>query len=294
MNNDENKSPLSKRRSNRIKIDTKINDAKIIGKKKTVVEKEILSDEDVPLSVTKAHLEAETTKDEVHISPVFPETDVSVDIHSTTKLNESNIDNYSENNLALDREIVELDEESNSKLNSTIQILVSKKKSRVNKEQPPKKNRTKKQAKTPEQLNTKPSIIENEPDIKKSTENVNISIPINVSDINAVETQNDSILKESELLQSRIEDKSIEETNISIKNVDTKNEKNSKVENIETVNTSNQVKKKRKRRKNELAAIVADQLLESFKEVDKSRIDDLKMLENLAYEKSEDLLLTGE
>ncbi|XP_013102695.2 uncharacterized protein LOC106083919 [Stomoxys calcitrans] len=51
-------------------------------------------------------------------------------------------------------------------------------------------------------------------------------------------------------------------------------------------------KKQRKRRKNELAAIVADQLLESFK-LDKARRDNLKKLENLAYEKSEDLLLTG-
>ncbi|XP_055840385.1 uncharacterized protein LOC129908111 [Episyrphus balteatus] len=52
-------------------------------------------------------------------------------------------------------------------------------------------------------------------------------------------------------------------------------------------------KKPRRRRKNELASIVADQLMESFKETDKSRIDDLKRLEELAYEKSEDLLLTG-
>ncbi|KAM7349525.1 uncharacterized protein ACRADG_008428 [Cochliomyia hominivorax] len=51
-------------------------------------------------------------------------------------------------------------------------------------------------------------------------------------------------------------------------------------------------KKQRRRRKNELAAIVADQLLESFK-LDKARRDNLKKLENLAYEKSEDLLLTG-
>lgn len=51
-------------------------------------------------------------------------------------------------------------------------------------------------------------------------------------------------------------------------------------------------KKQRRRRKNELAAIVADQLLESFK-LDKVRRDNLKKLENLAYEKSDDLLLTG-
>ncbi|XP_073834946.1 uncharacterized protein [Musca autumnalis] len=63
-----------------------------------------------------------------------------------------------------------------------------------------------------------------------------------------------------------------------------------------TVSTSIPVtdakKKQRRRRKNELAAIVADQLLESFK-LDKARRDNLKKLENLAYEKSEDLLLTG-
>lgn len=295
MNNDENKSPLTKRRSNRFKIDTKIAEEKIIGKKKAVVEKEILSDEDVPLSVTKAHLVAETPKDEVCIQPDLSEAGVSVDVTSTAKLNQSSIDKLFENNLVLDREKVELEQESNSKLKET--VLVSKKKSRVPKEQPPKRNRTKKQIKTPEHvlLNTKPSIIENEPNIfTNSTENGNISSPIKESDINAVEEQNDSTLRESELLQRIIEDKSIEQTNIIIKNVDTIDETKSTVENTETVNTSNQVKKKRKRRKNELAAIVADQLLESFKEVDKSRIDDLKMLENLAYEKSEDLLLTGE
>ncbi|XP_050072618.1 uncharacterized protein LOC126560703 [Anopheles maculipalpis] len=47
-----------------------------------------------------------------------------------------------------------------------------------------------------------------------------------------------------------------------------------------------QVSKKivRKRRKNELASILSDQLLESFKEVDKSRLDDLKLLHDLTCE----------
>ncbi|XP_036344321.1 uncharacterized protein LOC118753546, partial [Rhagoletis pomonella] len=57
-------------------------------------------------------------------------------------------------------------------------------------------------------------------------------------------------------------------------------------------NTIEAKKKQRRRRKNELAAIVADQLLESFK-IDKTRRDNLKRLENLAYEKSEDLFVTG-
>ncbi|XP_054727935.1 uncharacterized protein LOC129237299 [Anastrepha obliqua] len=57
-------------------------------------------------------------------------------------------------------------------------------------------------------------------------------------------------------------------------------------------NTVEAKKKQRRRRKNELAAIVADQLLESFK-IDKTRRDNLKKLENLAYEKSEDLFVTG-
>lgn len=57
-------------------------------------------------------------------------------------------------------------------------------------------------------------------------------------------------------------------------------------------NTVEATKKQRRRRKNELAAIVADQLLESFK-IDKTRRDNLKKLENLAYEKSEDLFVTG-
>uniref|UniRef100_A0A336M5G3 CSON010429 protein n=1 Tax=Culicoides sonorensis TaxID=179676 RepID=A0A336M5G3_CULSO len=51
----------------------------------------------------------------------------------------------------------------------------------------------------------------------------------------------------------------------------------------------NQMKtvKARKRRKNELAAIIADQLLESFKEVDNSRKDELKILHDLSCEKNE-------
>lgn len=51
----------------------------------------------------------------------------------------------------------------------------------------------------------------------------------------------------------------------------------------------NQVKtvKARKKRKNELAAIIADQLLESFKEVDNSRKDELKILHDLSCEKNE-------
>ncbi|XP_063709060.1 LOW QUALITY PROTEIN: titin homolog [Culicoides brevitarsis] len=47
------------------------------------------------------------------------------------------------------------------------------------------------------------------------------------------------------------------------------------------------VQKARKKRKNELAAIIADQLLESFKEVDNSRKDELKILHDLSCEKNE-------
>lgn len=49
-----------------------------------------------------------------------------------------------------------------------------------------------------------------------------------------------------------------------------------------TEEKSKVVQKPRKKRKNELAAIIADQLLESFKEVDKSRIDELKILHDLS------------
>lgn len=49
---------------------------------------------------------------------------------------------------------------------------------------------------------------------------------------------------------------------------------------------------KKKRRKNELAKIIADQLLESFKEVDKSRIKELKLLHDLSIESNDDLLLS--
>lgn len=49
---------------------------------------------------------------------------------------------------------------------------------------------------------------------------------------------------------------------------------------------------KKKRRKNELAKIIADQLLESFKEVDKSRIEELKLLHDLSIESNDDLLFT--
>lgn len=57
------------------------------------------------------------------------------------------------------------------------------------------------------------------------------------------------------------------------------------------------VTKQRKRRKNELAKIIADQLLESFKEVDQSRIEELKILHDLSIESSstavDDLLLSA-
>ncbi|GAB0094978.1 hypothetical protein DMENIID0001_103040 [Sergentomyia squamirostris] len=56
------------------------------------------------------------------------------------------------------------------------------------------------------------------------------------------------------------------------------------------------VPKPRKRRKNELAAIIADQLLESFKEVDKSKLDDLKILHDLSCEanpNSDELLMSN-
>uniref|UniRef100_T1GCM4 Uncharacterized protein n=1 Tax=Megaselia scalaris TaxID=36166 RepID=T1GCM4_MEGSC len=102
-------------------------------------------------------------------------------------------------------------------------------------------------------------------------------------------SEENNVLKEN-IPETTILDKSVEEVSVLNENT-TETEK--LTENTEIISGEAQVKKKRKRRKNELAAIVADQLLESFKEVDKSRIDDLKMLENLAYEKSEDLLLTG-
>lgn len=46
--------------------------------------------------------------------------------------------------------------------------------------------------------------------------------------------------------------------------------------------------KQRKRRKNELAKIIADQLLESFKQVDQSRIGELKMLHDISIDSSSD------
>ncbi|XP_055695036.1 uncharacterized protein LOC129796923 [Lutzomyia longipalpis] len=67
-------------------------------------------------------------------------------------------------------------------------------------------------------------------------------------------------------------------------------ELNKKSENIDgeksstPVDKAKTVQKPRKKRKNELAAIIADQLLESFKEVDKSRIDELKILHDLSCE----------
>lgn len=48
--------------------------------------------------------------------------------------------------------------------------------------------------------------------------------------------------------------------------------------------------KTKKKRKSELAQIIADQLLESFKEVDKSRIDELKKIHDLSLSSSEDLI----
>lgn len=51
--------------------------------------------------------------------------------------------------------------------------------------------------------------------------------------------------------------------------------------------------KPKKKRKNELAQIIADQLLESFKEVDKSRISELKKIHDLSLSSSDDLLTTS-
>lgn len=46
--------------------------------------------------------------------------------------------------------------------------------------------------------------------------------------------------------------------------------------------------KQRKRRKNELAKIIADQLLESFKQVDQSRIGELKLLHDISIDSASD------
>lgn len=56
------------------------------------------------------------------------------------------------------------------------------------------------------------------------------------------------------------------------------------------VDASTVAPKTKKKRKSELAQIIADQLLESFKEVDKSRIDELKKIHDLSLSSSEDLI----
>lgn len=56
------------------------------------------------------------------------------------------------------------------------------------------------------------------------------------------------------------------------------------------VDASKVASKTKKKRKSELAQIIADQLLESFKEVDKSRIDELKKIHDLSLSSSEELI----
>lgn len=50
--------------------------------------------------------------------------------------------------------------------------------------------------------------------------------------------------------------------------------------------------KPKKKRKSELAQIIADQLLESFKEVDQTRVDELKKIQDLPYDHSEAELIS--
>ncbi|KAL5275343.1 hypothetical protein ACFFRR_001318 [Megaselia abdita] len=317
INNDENKSPLNKRRSNRFKVDTKITDLEKNTEQNKPFEKEILSDEDVPLSVTKASLTAENSNFGVNIQSIILDPDKPIDPDLTAEHNlKDKKEVICKHNLCTDKNDVGPDKTNTETFKKDVgsgknyddkkskQIekdVINKKKARKIKEILPKKSSTKKQFKTEqiEDLNTKPPIIEieaekSEDSIKKDEGSIEVRAQCVL-----VEERNASKSIESEqnlceaIQSNNIEDKAKEESNILIQNINSSDDKKSSVENNEKVNTSNQVKKKRKRRKNELAAIVADQLLESFKEVDKSRIDDLKMLENLAYEKSEDLLLTG-
>lgn len=314
---------MSKRRSNRFKSEGKIieDQDKINGKGKTV-EKDILSDEDVPLSVTKANLVAENSKDAITLQPVvIQETDKQIESDLTTKSIPNDKDKFSNDNLCKDQEkkVVEMIEES--KPSGQIEkVVVNKKRSKIKipkelpppKEPPAKRGRKKKlllpaaapPSPPPEQIKDLPSIIENDTEKlvdsggnenKPNDENhviIQESIT-NVEEQNTPKTIECEKKDDEKFDQNEVEESSIKENNISNENIKASDDKKSTVENSENADTSSQVKKKRKRRKNELAAIVADQLLESFKEVDKSRIDDLKMLENLAYEKSEDLLLTG-
>lgn len=59
---------------------------------------------------------------------------------------------------------------------------------------------------------------------------------------------------------------------------------------IPKIEISTPIPKVKKKRKSELAQIIADQLLESFKEVDKSRIEELKKIHDLSLSSSEELL----
>lgn len=60
-----------------------------------------------------------------------------------------------------------------------------------------------------------------------------------------------------------------------------------------TATATASIPKAKKKRKNELAQIIADQMLESFKEVDKSRIEELKKIHDLSLSSSDDLLSTS-
>ncbi|XP_037943536.1 uncharacterized protein LOC119676369 [Teleopsis dalmanni] len=111
-----------------------------------------------------------------------------------------------------------------------------------------------------------------------------IPLPFSHTELSQNKTQETTIIKNLEL-KSTLANSACEE------NINTNNT-SSGFHSCQSEIILDPKKKPRRRRKNELAAIVADQLLESFK-IDKTRRDNLKKLEHLAYEKSEDLLLTG-
>lgn len=275
------------------------------------VEKEILSDEDIPLSITKATLVAENSKDASNLLPT--KSKPKKPSKNTSKPEPLNIIENSKK-----KEVVK-EEPQSLELKKAENDEKKKSKKKIQKEPPQKKSgRGKKSVEPLEKpdLNKKDKEITAEKELvsppveEASPETIAKPLPEvsdenlekvseelkNVSDDKETQESNKVSVESHQLPpeDDTVSDKKDDEVNVMTETISSTTETEKIVEISETISTEKQVKKKRKRRKNELAAIVADQLLESFKEVDKSRIDDLKMLENLAYEKSEDLLLTGE
>ncbi|XP_058466592.1 titin homolog [Malaya genurostris] len=123
-------------------------------------------------------------------------------------------------------------------------------------------------------------VINEEPKIKLD------EVPKNVD----LQTENPTEKLEQDKTDSSAKQIDPNLTEHAVENVDSKVTESDQLEPPKSSETpteshSTSAKTVRKRRKNELAAILSDQLLESFKEVDQSALQDLKMMHDMSCEK---------